>query len=108
MDVDDRLRGGRLRGGAALHGEAEERDTGGRQEPAALHPRYSARRKGPSSHVSRETACDRGVPGRRGHHGVRLPELPREPAVASDRKSTRLNSTHQIISYAVFCLKKKK
>src|SRR5258708_27793613 len=27
---------------------------------------------------------------------------------AKDRKSTRLNSSHQIISYAVFCLKKKK
>src|SRR5947208_9614847 len=26
---------------------------------------------------------------------------------AQDRKSTRLNSSHQIISYAVFCLKKK-
>src|SRR5207244_13136120 len=25
-----------------------------------------------------------------------------------DRKSTRLNSSHQIISYAVFCLKKKR
>src|SRR5947208_12487152 len=28
--------------------------------------------------------------------------------VRRDRKSTRLNSSHQIISYAVFCLKKKK
>src|SRR5258708_10853858 len=28
-------------------------------------------------------------------------------AVMRDRKSTRLNSSHQIISYAVFCLKKK-
>src|SRR5947208_10322188 len=28
--------------------------------------------------------------------------------VGRDRKSTRLNSSHQIISYAVFCLKKKK
>src|SRR5947208_5799620 len=28
--------------------------------------------------------------------------------VEQDRKSTRLNSSHQIISYAVFCLKKKK
>src|SRR5207244_5248246 len=28
-------------------------------------------------------------------------------AAAEDRKSTRLNSSHQIISYAVFCLKKK-
>src|SRR5947208_9791519 len=26
----------------------------------------------------------------------------------TDRKSTRLNSSHQIISYAVFCLKKKR
>src|SRR5947208_6156588 len=29
-------------------------------------------------------------------------------ACGTDRKSTRLNSSHQIISYAVFCLKKKK
>src|SRR5258708_18706996 len=28
-------------------------------------------------------------------------------SVRSDRKSTRLNSSHQIISYAVFCLKRK-
>src|SRR5258708_10512676 len=28
-------------------------------------------------------------------------------ALSGDRKSTRLNSSHQIISYAVFCLKKK-
>src|SRR5947208_16930501 len=28
--------------------------------------------------------------------------------ISRDRKSTRLNSSHQIISYAVFCLKKKK
>src|SRR5690348_18015980 len=30
------------------------------------------------------------------------------PALAQDRKSTRLNSSHPSISYAVFCLKKKK
>src|SRR5437879_10726438 len=30
------------------------------------------------------------------------------PAAAKDRKSTRLNSSHRCISYAVFCLKKKK
>src|SRR5258708_21881934 len=29
-------------------------------------------------------------------------------SIFADRKSTRLNSSHQIISYAVFCLKKKK
>src|SRR5207244_11651407 len=33
---------------------------------------------------------------------------PSRCAEATDRKSTRLNSSHQIISYAVFCLKKKK
>src|SRR2546426_5942434 len=33
--------------------------------------------------------------------------LPRAGA-ARDRKSTRLNSSHLVISYAVFCLKKKK
>src|SRR6266850_3762049 len=37
----------------------------------------------------------------------RAPVLPVEPTPA-DRKSTRLNSSHLVISYAVFCLKKKK
>src|SRR5438309_8245789 len=31
-----------------------------------------------------------------------------EPLPRADRKSTRLNSSHSSISYAVFCLKKKK
>src|SRR5256885_9135862 len=39
-----------------------------------------------------------------------VPLRRREPGVATrqDRKSTRLNSSHLVISYAVFCLKKKK
>src|SRR2546430_7372008 len=40
----------------------------------------------------------RGAGGRRG----------RLPQPGADRKSTRLNSSHSQISYAVFCLKKKK
>src|SRR5438132_4893240 len=36
------------------------------------------------------------------------PRLLAVPGVAQDRKSTRLNSSHTVISYAVFCLKKKK
>src|SRR5436309_5931938 len=46
-----------------------------------------------------------GDPCARGQGRVR-----RHPAVqaAQDRKSTRLNSSHVKISYAVFCLKKKK
>src|SRR2546430_13323260 len=38
----------------------------------------------------------------------RVPLLPRPDAPSEDRKSTRLNSSHSQISYAVFCLKKKK
>src|SRR2546426_3132372 len=46
--------------------------------------------------------------------GVRIPNLLRLKKEGSfaegvvDRKSTRLNSSHLVISYAVFCLKKKK
>src|SRR5258708_11319499 len=53
--------------------------------PAGRHPERPGRREGPPP------------PGR-----------PRAPPARPDRKSTRLNSSHQIISYAVFCLKKKK
>src|ERR1022692_5157694 len=44
----------------------------------------------------------------------RVPQSPRQWGCGSpntttaDRKSTRLNSSHLVISYAVFCLKKKK
>src|SRR5256886_4783490 len=43
-------------------------------------------------------------------HAVELSVVEREDEidVAEDRKSTRLNSSHSQISYAVFCLKKKK
>src|SRR5260221_9896132 len=56
----------------------------------------------------------------RGDHRPRLVDhvaaavhVLRDPGVArldqrADRKSTRLNSSHTVISYAVFCLKKKK
>src|SRR5436853_3179506 len=37
-----------------------------------------------------------------------LPRRPPPPKLCRDRKSTRLNSSHLGISYAVFCLKKKK
>ena len=36
------------------------------------------------------------------------PGSPDLESTAGDRKSTRLNSSHALISYAVFCLKKKK
>src|SRR5947209_12204868 len=37
-----------------------------------------------------------------------IPEIHRSVGPNADRKSTRLNSSHANISYAVFCLKKKK
>src|SRR5437879_9828164 len=47
----------------------------------------------------------RGAPARDGDGGrLRGPRDSRD----RDRKSTRLNSSHRCISYAVFCLKKKK
>src|SRR5438552_9461554 len=48
-----------------------------------------------------------GAAHHRDHRGRRQPDSHRGASVR-DRKSTRLNSSHQIISYAVFCLKKKK
>src|SRR2546426_7797272 len=43
----------------------------------------------------------------RGKHGLALSAAGQRDG-AEDRKSTRLNSSHLVISYAVFCLKKKK
>src|SRR5437588_9261168 len=41
--------------------------------------------------------------------GWEVYEITKQPlALGLDRKSTRLNSSHTVISYAVFCLKKKK
>src|SRR2546426_5015305 len=42
----------------------------------------------------------------RHHHHVR--DVTQVGVIEGDRKSTRLNSSHLVISYAVFCLKKKK
>src|SRR2546422_4589217 len=54
-----------------------------------------------------------GGMGAGGHPVARRRTQCREPArrrlpVSRDRKSTRLNSSHGYISYAVFCLKKQK
>src|SRR5947199_2136368 len=49
---------------------------------------------------------DHLVIGRGGHASFKSLGLPPRPI--TDRKSTRLNSSHLGISYAVFCLKKKK
>src|SRR3712207_7617216 len=57
----------------------------------------------PGQRVERTTEYQ----GRRGHHHRRAPEEAAREEPRQDRKSTRLNSSHANISYAVFCLKKK-
>src|SRR5690348_18503585 len=58
----------------------------------------------------RRGGCGGIAPGRRyssSDHSLTRPDAP-AARVLLDRKSTRLNSSHPSISYAVFCLKKKK
>src|SRR3712207_7409117 len=57
-----------------------------------------------SVQLLRLPALREGVPGRPGPSGAVAGDRP----PVEDRKSTRLNSSHANISYAVFCLKKKK
>src|SRR5689334_23472054 len=64
-------------------------DTGGFQA-AVLWPEVSARQAYPL------------------YYGLAHPFVAVLSAINQDRKSTRLNSSHSSISYAVFCLKKKK
>src|SRR2546427_1844400 len=55
------------------------------------------------------SGCSRGHAPARRRPCQHLPARPRKKgALVEDRKSTRLNSSHSQISYAVFCLKKKK
>src|SRR3712207_6854451 len=73
--------------------------------PQGLDPRNTLTRTGPC-------AAAQGAGRRVGHavDGATARLRPRHLAagVLADRKSTRLNSSHANISYAVFCLKKKK
>src|SRR5690625_7207293 len=61
-------------------------------------------RNSPAGH-RRDARC-RGLPNSRGPNSGRARKSGK--MVGRDRKSTRLNSSHVAISYAVFCLKKKK
>src|SRR5256885_10171283 len=82
----------RRRGRAGGLGGAVERGAGGRRAVRRGRAGGAARVRG----LARASGVRRG-PGA----GVRRPD-------ERDRKSTRLNSSHLVISYAVFCLKKKK
>src|SRR5688500_19955106 len=64
-------------------------------------PRNDPPRPAPRHAVPREESAGRRAPTRRGRHLLMIRTR------AGNRKSTRLNSSHLVISYAVFCLKKK-
>src|SRR2546426_6897685 len=75
--------------------------------------RATHRRRVQTGAVPRGTGAHRQpvpgvVPTRPVDAGGRGEHPPRERDQPRDRKSTRLNSSHLVISYAVFCLKKKK
>src|SRR2546428_7541270 len=74
-------------------GEVGGQDRGRDLDHGAVIPRSGDRRK--------RTAVNPSVPWRWGRQRS-------VPSASRDRKSTRLNSSHDQISYAVFCLKKKK
>src|SRR5438034_4245243 len=94
----------RLLAGAALHVPARS-PLCDRDAEVQSHPAVDARGRGGDWRAVRRY-LSRGLawrlPALRAHH----PDL-RPPAAEPDRKSTRLNSSHTVISYAVFCLKKK-
>src|SRR2546426_5176729 len=64
-------------------------------------------------HAAAEQALIKTVRGQLNQRYIRCagknePRASAAPGNKQDRKSTRLNSSHLVISYAVFCLKKKK
>src|SRR3712207_7229055 len=75
-----------------------------------LRPVVEARRRHPERHLDSDADAlgERGHvgPGEEGEVGPRVRLAVGVEEI--DRKSTRLNSSHANISYAVFCLKKKK
>src|SRR2546422_6437415 len=85
----------------------------GRNEYHAFGRRYHARRAAHGSAsqgggVCRGGRADPRAVSQEGQPGRTLQGRRQQEAPAPDRKSTRLNSSHGYISYAVFCLKKKK
>src|SRR5207249_10177754 len=85
----------------SVHGRAGER-------LAHVLDRGAQRKEARAKHERRETQQVRGAPQcprRVARSRAEPPGQPPRPQ--GDRKSTRLNSSHVSISYAVFCLKKK-
>src|SRR5438874_9470719 len=83
---------------------------------STLFPYTTLFRSHRQDHLGEETACVAVAQHRRSREGSFEPQAKarsqpgsriEDPRFRLDRKSTRLNSSHVEISYAVFCLKKK-
>src|SRR5215204_7365035 len=94
----DQVRGSHLR----MRGLVSGPDQYLGEKTRMTSPRWKRRPHG-------STWGDFGPDDERGRLNLLTPEKVRQGvAEVRDRKSTRLNSSHTVISYAVFCLKKKK
>src|SRR2546430_11268508 len=74
---------------------------------STLFPYTTLFRSKSSPHLQAAKARIKRLLGKRAQQKLRAAGFLRVPR-SRDRKSTRLNSSHSQISYAVFCLKKKK
>jgi len=84
-----------------------DKKTGDRLEMLRVRPQFAGQ---PNFEAQLRTRIQR-LQDFRGTGFARVRQIDKltgQAAGIADRKSTRLNSSHQIISYAVFCLKKKK
>src|SRR5690625_7087246 len=106
IQAEDGIRDGHVSGVQTCALPIKRRAGGDDEHPTRCPGRCSAR----PAPVLAASAMDR-----RAHRPRRLPPRPAasaqsgdQSAQRGDRKSTRLNSSHVAISYAVFCLKKKK
>src|SRR5438034_8800346 len=96
----------------ALEPAAVVRDGRRRRAAAPIAPETAELVRRPAHRDRGAQACPRGSPPGDPDRSRRLREDQARPrarlqSALQDRKSTRLNSTHTVISYAVFCLKKK-
>src|SRR5256885_8331594 len=74
-------------------------------QDARIRERAAGHHRGPAAQRSARAQVHRQLQAARRHARGRRGDAARRALL--DRKSTRLNSSHLVISYAVFCLKKK-
>src|SRR5256885_11375868 len=84
--------------------------TVGRQQVSSLDHEQRKKQKQKEINIMAKFMCTHTIPpGKFSADQLRqFAQAAQQDPTVKDRKSTRLNSSHLVISYAVFCLKKKK